>query len=183
MDNLCLETQRLTIREYTYQDLFNVNKLMSDPVAMRYLDRRHNNIEDTEIYLKNIIEKKSQDPRKIWKMAIDSKDNMNYIGMISLDVETEYLDNGRADLSYYILPEYWRMGFAAEAGREIIRFGFATLNLNKITAGCLKTNTASEKVMISCGMIKEAEFRKWTIHEGAWTNRVEYGILREDINI
>ena len=46
----------------------------------------------------------------------------------------------------------------------------------------LEINTSSEKVMLACGMVKEAEFREHTRFKGVWVNRLEYGILNSNVS-
>jgi len=113
-------------------------------------------------------------------MAVESSELTDFIGMVYLDPETTYTKDGRADLGYFLLPEYWGNGYATEASLAMMRYGFEILELNKITAGCLAVNASSEKVMIRCHMKKEAEYRKHTVFNGFWVNRVEYAILREE---
>jgi RimJ/RimL family protein N-acetyltransferase len=147
---------------------------------MYFLDLPHSNIEETRECIENTLKAYQESPRKCFEMAVVLKDTGLFAGIVELEVETSYTKDGRADLSYYFLPEYWRKGYATEASKALIKLGFETLELNKITAGCLKCNAASEKVMIQCDMQKEAEFKKHAQFNGEWVNRVEYAILKDE---
>lgn len=63
----------------------------------------------------------------------------------------------RAKLGYLIAPEYWNHGYATEAARMVLSFGFDTLQLEVIEARCQVGNIASESVLQRCGMLKEME--------------------------
>ena len=46
------------------------------------------------------------------------------------------------------MPEYWNNGFATEAGRASIDFGFNTLNLDVIYGITEQSNIASAKALL-----------------------------------
>ena len=60
-------------------------------------------------------------------------------------------DGGRVELGYFIDPEHWNRGYAAEALRaaidELFRLGF-----DCVAAGYFEENPASRRVMEKCGM-------------------------------
>jgi RimJ/RimL family protein N-acetyltransferase len=59
---------------------------------------------------------------------------------------------GEADLGYRLLRRWWRQGLASEGARELLRYGFGNLGLNRIFAQTLASNQASRAVMTSIGM-------------------------------
>jgi len=174
------QTKRLILRDLANDDLMNVHRLYSDAKAMYFLDLPHAEIAQSQEYLEGVLADNSKNPRRSWQIAVELADSRVFIGIACLEPETAELKDGRAELSYYFLPEYWGKSYATEAGRAMIQFGFETLELNKIFSGCVKINAASENVMIRCNMQKEAEYKKHTKMHGEWTNRVEYAILREE---
>ena len=180
MIELPLKTERLLLRDLCEKDTRDVYRLFSNKDVMYFLDLPHPNIEHSEEYIKTVINSYQEVPRKSWEMAIVLEDTNLFIGIADLDVETPYVCDGRADLSCYLLPEFWGKGYAAEAGKALIKFGFEMLNVNKISAGCLKCNLNSEKVMLQCNMRKEAELKQHARFNGEWVNRVEYAILRDE---
>ena len=54
-------------------------------------------------------------------------------------------------IGFWVHPEYWGQGFAFEAGREIINFGFTKLNASKITTAHAIWNTRSKRVIEKLG--------------------------------
>ena len=88
-----------------------------------------------------------------------------------------------ADISYFIGDTLFRgKGFAKNAIKLVLKFGFNQLNLNRIQAGVHGTNISSQKVLEKCGFIKEAELRKKIFFEKEneiiWDDHYFYGILR-----
>jgi len=71
----------------------------------------------------------------------------------------------RAELGYWIAVPFWGMGYATEAARAVVEFGFATLGLHRIHAHYFAENKASGRVLEKIGMRHEGRlrnhFRKW----------------------
>lgn len=77
------------------------------------------------------------------------------IGLCSL----QFLDKmtRQAKLGYFIAPQFWNKGYATEAAKLVLSFGFSALNLNMIEARCQVGNLASEHVLKKCGLVKAME--------------------------
>ena len=174
------KTDRLILRDLSEKDAGDVYNLFSNPETMYFLDLPHPNIEHSKKYIDDLLIAYQEQPRLCWEMAVILKSTQEFIGVVNLGIETPYIKDGRACLDYYFFPEYWNKGYATEASRALIKFAFETLEINKIATGCFKCNSASEKVMIKCGMSKEAELKKHAKFNGEWENRVEYAILKDE---
>lgn len=177
-----IRTEHLVLREFAREDITNLHTLMSSDTVMRYLDLPHRNAEETREYLEALMRRRTEKPRMDWRVAVASPHSDALMGMISLHVESSPIKNGKARLTCMILPQHWKQRLGSEACRAMIEFGFRDLRLHKIASGSLKINTASEGTMRCCGMTKEAEFRKEVRHDGIWTSRLEYAILREEFD-
>jgi ribosomal-protein-alanine N-acetyltransferase len=62
------------------------------------------------------------------------------------------------DLGYIIYYRYWNSGYASEAAKACIDYGFNESNLQRITANMGADNIASAKTAEKIGMRKEKEF-------------------------
>ena len=62
-------------------------------------------------------------------------------------------DNG--ELAYLVGAPYWGRGYATEAAKEVVRYGFEELGLHRIHANLLGNNPASGKVLWKVGMSYE----------------------------
>lgn len=80
----------------------------------------------------------------------------------------------RAELGYWIGPPFQNRGFATEAARGAMRFGFGELGLHKITVGCIAENTASRKVIEKLGFRFLGEQRDHAFRFGRWWNHLAY---------
>jgi ribosomal-protein-alanine N-acetyltransferase len=110
--------------------------------------------------------------------AIRLSSDSPIIGCAGLrDIDQQHL---QAELGFWMGREWWGHGYAREAAAAVIRFGFESLQLNRICAHHMLRNPAAGKVLQHLGMIREGvlrqRVRKWGIYEDV----VLYAILRDD---
>src|SRR5690625_1355047 len=74
--------------------------------------------------------------------AIVLKSENILIGTMTIRVNNTHK---KAELAYWVGREYWGYGYATEAAKEIVRYGFEVLNLNRIWAKAMSKNPASSK--------------------------------------
>ena len=89
-------------------------------------------------------------------------------------------DHQHAELGYWIGVPYWGQGYATEASRELLRYGFEDLGLHRIFASHFKHNPASGRILVKLGMRYEGCQRE---HLRKWDRFVDselYGILRQE---
>ena len=84
------------------------------------------------------------------------------------------------NIGYELNPEYWRRGYATEAARAVMRFGFEQLGLHRIWAQCNADNRASVRVLEKLGMRCEAHFREHDFFKGRWWGSFVFAILQRE---
>ena len=114
-----------------------------------------------------------------YTFGIRLKPKNEFIGAIGLKVEPRF---DRAEMGYWIAEKFWNQGFATEAVKAMLEYGFNTLELNKILATHLVENSASGKVMINNGMIKEGELKEHTKKNGVYQNLIQYRLTKKEFN-
>jgi len=100
------------------------------------------------------------------------------IGAISLHLKQAHR---RAELGYWVGRPFWNHGYATEAARAVIAFGFSALGLNRIHAAHLTRNPASGRVLIKAGMRFEGTLREHIIKGERPEDLAEYAILCADV--
>lgn len=85
----------------------------------------------------------------------------------------------RAELGYWVGKPFWNSGYATEASKAVIRYGFEEMQLNKIFATHMMRNPASGRVMQKIGMEQEGVLKQHALKWGEFVDLVAYGILRE----
>lgn len=176
-----LETERLIIRDYVENDLYNQHKLFSDKIGMKYLpDLYISTIEEAKHELDMAIDEASKANRIKYFFAIILKEDHSFIGDAGYTVRQISNAGKVVNLGYFILKEHWGKGYTPEAVEKIIEFAFSKDNVIKIETGCLKENVRSEKIMLKCGMKKEGEIKRHQLYEGQLMDRLIYGLLKEE---
>ena len=112
-------------------------------------------------------------------LAVTLLSTQELVGAIGLEVNK---DQGRAELGYWIGVPHWGKGYATEAGRAMLAFGFETLKLHRITAHHFARNPASGRVLAKIGMQREGLLRQHVRKHGGFEDCVMYGILRADVD-
>jgi RimJ/RimL family protein N-acetyltransferase len=109
--------------------------------------------------------------------AITLREGGSLAGCIGLTINREHV---RAELGYWIGKPYWSNGYCTEAAREMVRFGFEELGLNRIHSIHFGRNPASGRVMAKIGMTREGCQRQHIKKWGSFEDLVTYAILRSE---
>ncbi len=75
---------------------------------------------------------------------------------------------------------FWEKGYATEASRALMDFGFAELGLHRIFATCDPANTASAHVLEKLGMKREGRLREHKWSKGKWRDSFLYAMLEQE---
>lgn len=172
-----LETERLILRSFEMTDAPLVEQLAGAyEVAATTLNIPHPYPEGlAESYIEGSIEAMKKGER--YSFAIVRKADNQLIGSITLSPKPPH---NSAEIGYWLGVPYWKKGYASEAGRRVIQFGFEEKNLNRIYATCFIDNPASARVLEKIGMKHEGRLRQ---HFHKWERFVDadyYGILRDE---
>ena len=171
-----LETARLRLRPYGDADMAELIPLIGTrDVAATTLRIAHPYTEQDARDFLTI----SREPGKIW-LAIALRADGRQIGGIGLRVDDQHQ---HGELGYWLGVPYWGQGYATEAAREMLRYGFEDLRLHRIFASHFKNNGVSGRVLVKLGMRHEGCQRE---HLRKWDQFVDselYGILRQEWQI
>jgi ribosomal-protein-alanine N-acetyltransferase len=96
------------------------------------------------------------------------------VGAMSLRIE---LAQRRAELGYWIGAPFWGRGYATEAARAMIAYGFEKLSLQRVYAQHFTRNPASGRVLAKAGMLHEGTLRRHFFRWGVAEDVAIWGIL------
>ena len=156
-----IETDRLILRMLTESDYKNISYYLDAKIqefASPYMPHK-------EDELKNFILKIIG----IASFAVILKDG-TFIGDVSI---TSIKSNETGEIAYYFNPLYWKKGYAYEACKAVINYGFEQLKLEYITAQIDEANTDSRKLVERLGFELKALQKNVELH-GRITNNCEY---------
>ena len=116
--------------------------------------------------------------RERYEMAIVLKETGLPIGAVRFfHIAWEHL---RTELGYWLGKAYWGRGYMTEAVRQMTRFGFEDLDLEKICAYCFTDNAASVRVLEKVGFKQEGHIRHAVRKNGEFSDVLLFGIIREE---
>lgn len=161
-----MKTERLTLRPFTLEDAPAVQTLAGVyEVALNTLMVPHPYPDGAaEAWIA------MEEPHRF---AIDDGQLVGAIGLMMKGDEI-------AEIGYWIGMPFWKRGYASEAAREVIRYGFEECGLHRIFAGHFARNPASGRVLAKAGMTFEGTLRQHQKKWGEYLDVCFYGILRDE---
>jgi len=165
-----VETARLRLRLFTPEDLDGLCAITSDPVVMRYIGHgRPFSREETWDNLERIINAFRRRGHGRW--ALERRDTGALVGYCGISAGNPAVG---VELAYMLARAEWGKGFALEAGRASLRYGFEELGLDSIAGLTLHGNRRSQAVLKRLGMkyVRDARYYDFAC--------VHYAITRAD---
>lgn len=150
-----IETERLSLRPFTKNDLEAEFKLLGDPDTMSFYPRPYTREEVAKIIEKNIRSYKSDG---YGLFAILDKSSGEYIGDCGITVQI-IDDEEELEVGYRIAKPFWGHGYAPEAARAMVEYGFNTLGLNKLCSYMAADHHQSRRTAEKAGMTLQKEYR------------------------
>jgi RimJ/RimL family protein N-acetyltransferase len=172
-----LRTERLLLRPFTPDDAPTVKRLAGDrAVADTTLNIPHPYEEGmAEEWIATHAEQFEQGQSVTF--AIVLRASRELIGAIGLGINQTHQ---RAEMGYWIGKPYWNNGYATEAARAVLEYGFEVQKLNRIHASYFARNPASGRVMEKIGMEYEGCFRQHVQRWGVFQDLKVRAILKEE---
>ena len=87
----------------------------------------------------------------------------------------------RAKMGYGLARAHWGHGYATEAGRLLVRFGFEQLGLVRIQAACAVENERSARTLERIGMQREGRLAHYRWKGERPTDHYLYALTRADL--
>jgi RimJ/RimL family protein N-acetyltransferase len=172
-----IETARLLLTQLTAGDIPRIVQLAANPRISDYtLNLPFPYAEKDAIYWLNLAHQGYANGTH-FIFAIRLKPGNAFIGGIGLTLEPRF---NRAEVGYWLGEPFWNHGYATEATGAMVRFGFGTLGLNKITSSHLEQNPASGRVMQKCGMTREGELKEHICKGATYHTLILYGLTKSD---
>ena len=112
----------------------------------------------------------------MFELAVERREDGRVTGLVGLIRR----DHRQGEVGWALGADYRGQGYATEAARALIDYGFSSLCLHRIHADTNSDNLASLRVMERLGMRHEAQLRDAVCSEGKWVDRVIYGILSDE---
>lgn len=109
-----------------------------------------------------------------WNIYLENKP----VGILSL--HNWDVDHKKAEIGYWILPDFGNKGIVSEAIQLVLSYVFSNNLLNRIEAVVYENNSASNNLIKKNGFTTEALQREFLKIRGVYTNVYLYSILKKE---
>lgn len=142
-----LRTERLILRQWRDADRDPFAELNGDPGTMRYFPAPLTR-EESDSLFDRASAHIDEHGWGLW--AVEVVDGPPFIGFVGLS--RPRFAPELVEVGWRLHRNHWGNGYATEAGREALRFGFEELGLDEIVSFTTVTNEPSRRVMERIGM-------------------------------
>lgn len=167
-------TENVLLRDAKISDIDDYLKVQFDKELLKMygstLDYR---TEKSREKAKLMIEEIRNNPLE-WVIDYDG----NFIGQVNLKVEKE--DNKARFAIGIFNPNYWNKSIGTNVTKSILKYGFTTLNLNKIYLRVLDYNERAINSYKKSGFIEEGRDRKGALINNQYHTDIYMGILKAE---
>lgn len=168
-----LETQRLTLRTLSKDDVPALCEWMSDPSIYRYWGASIGKNDKNPA----LLFEKTRKPTKSFHWVIICRADGKAIG----ELWVYLIENDRmAKVACRLNPKYHGNGYATEALRAAVDFCFTSTELQRLWTYVDIRNTGSCRVLEKCGFLREGLIRQGKMGT-SWCDYYIYGLLRSDL--
>jgi ribosomal-protein-alanine N-acetyltransferase len=176
---LSLRTERLQLTEFEPDDAATIVRLAgARQIADTTISIPHPyRLEDAEAFIQAQVPRMEEGSAATFAIRLAA--GRQLIGVVSLTKID--LEHQQAELGYWIGTDWWGKGYATEAARAVVRFGFDVIGLNRIYAHHMARNPASGRVLERVGMRREGVLRQRVRKWGRFEDVVVYAVLRDDV--
>jgi ribosomal-protein-alanine N-acetyltransferase len=170
-----LSGSQVVLRDFCPNDLDRVMDLVGDDRVTDSLSFDTRSRQQATEMLNGILGRARHEPRTEYYFAVTTVDD-GLVGFVRLGL------NGvqAAKLGYAIAVDYWRRGYASDAARTLVDFGFRYLKLHRISAAMGPDNVASIATVRRLGMVYEVRIRDHVYTNGRWRDSLLYSVLVYD---
>ena len=163
-----IETRHLVLRNWQESDAAALYEICRDETLRKSGSAFFESIQDAGTAIRSWAQ---SDRFK----AIIHRESRELIGFISLGDMNRY--EGYVELEYAIAADYRNRGFATEAVKSMVDYGFSELHLAVIAAWVRSHNAESVRVLEKCAFTLEGRLRK---HARDQSDTLCYSILHEE---
>jgi RimJ/RimL family protein N-acetyltransferase len=164
-----LRTARLLLRPWRDEDIAPFVEMSADPVVMEYLPPA------AEAWVAWARAHWNEHGYGQWVVEIPGE--ANFIGVVGLAVVSyDAHFTPAVEVAWRLARAHWGRGYATEAARAALNYGFEKLGLTEIVALTVPANWRSRRVMERLGMtrVPEDDFDHPRLPEGPLKRHVLY---------
>jgi RimJ/RimL family protein N-acetyltransferase len=148
-----LESERLLYRPFELSDAQALFEMDSNPNVHKYLWQKPTLHFDESIQIIEMLHKQYKD-NGIGRFATLLKETGEFIGWTGIKFVNDHVENGNTnfyDYGYRLNERFWNKGYASEASKTWLEYGFNEMTINKMNAYTHAENGASNHILSKSG--------------------------------
>lgn len=173
---LVISAGAVVLRDIRLSDVDDVYAIVGDQRVTQWLSFNNRNHAETASMIEGIITRARQSPRTEYYLGIADVESDRILGFARLG----FSGVKAAKLGYAMSPPHQGKGLATLAVGALIRYGFCSLDLHRITAAVGPANTASTSVLHRLGFRSEGRLRDHVFTNGEWRDSLLFSLLETD---
>lgn len=150
---MIISSPRLELHLFTAETKFLYFELMTDDSVMKYITGKGLSEAKCEERFEKLLNINQLSP-EAGVHAVFEKSIQQWIGFSKMVYEEE----GRAEIGYALLPDYWGKGYASEITKNLIEYAPSLSKLDTLTAIIDPVNGASKRVLTKHGFTLEKNY-------------------------
>ncbi|MGG4489422.1 GNAT family N-acetyltransferase [Metabacillus idriensis] len=172
-----LETDRLKLRSIENSDAVKLFEYFSNREVTKYYGMdSFKTLEEAETLIHTF--QIGYQSNKLIRWGIELKETNELIGTCGFHALSQKYK--RAEVGYEISHLHWKKGYATEAIKTILDFGFEEMEMIRIGAVVLLANSPSRRVLAPLGFKEEGMLRNYIIQDNIPCDVIMHSLLKEE---
>jgi ribosomal-protein-alanine N-acetyltransferase len=172
-----LRAARVDLCEYHEKHARDIFAFRSDPEVQLYNSAPHRSLDETLEFIREELELYRRREEVIWGVKL--RETQRVVGSVSVQHWNRY--HRRAEIGYDLARDCWGRGLAQEAVREVVRFAFERMALNRLEIWTSTANMRSLRLAGRLGFSREGTLRRRILEDdGKFHDGALFGLLRSE---
>ncbi|WP_433259695.1 GNAT family N-acetyltransferase (plasmid) [Streptosporangium sp. CA-135522] len=176
MHPVTLTSARVSLREFTLDDVDELAAIYGDPVVVEHMSFEPRTHEQVQATISTVMEAARVVPRTEYSLAA-VRPGGDLIAFARLAIDTQHPGQSSGQIGFALRADQWGQGLGTDVVRLLLRLGFGELSLYRIWGARSPTNEASARLMVKLGMIEEGRIRGHLRVRDQWRDSVVHSVL------
>lgn len=171
-----MKTQRLHLQEVRQSDIDHIYKGLSHPDVIKYYGVSYTTLEETQeqmSWYKDLVASQ----RGIW-WCVRQAESGTFVGAGGFNGWNH--EHAKAEIGFWLLPNFWGLGYMKEAMSEMLNYGFCVMKLNRVEGFVEASNMNCKRAIEKIGLSMEGTMRETEKKAGNFIDVDIYRILKRE---